>query len=64
MTDKNRFKMPLLMEPEQAALNILDGIKKEKRIIQFPWQMVFLTWLVGMLPGSFYEWLAGRQNKK
>ena len=62
MTDKNRFKMPLLMEPGQAAFNILDGLKKGKSVIQFPWQMVMLTRLVGILPGSFYEWLAGKQK--
>lgn len=62
MTDKNEFKMPLLMEPEKAAHIIIDGIKKEKRVIQFPWQMVLLTRLVGLLPGSFYEWLAGRSR--
>jgi short-subunit dehydrogenase len=60
MTDQNKFKMPLLMEPEQAAEIILDGIKKEKRAIQFPWQMYLATWLIGALPGRVYEWLAGK----
>lgn len=64
MTDKNRFKMPLLMEPGQAAINILDGIKKGKSVIQFPWQIVMLTRLVGLLPNNFYEWLSEKQNKK
>ncbi len=59
MTDKNNFKMPFIMSPEKAAEIILGGIKKEKRIIQFPWQTVFLSRLVGLLPGSIYEWLAG-----
>lgn len=62
MTDKNKFKMPLLMEPEEAARIIIAGIKKEKKIIQFPWQLVFLTRFVGILPGNFYEWLAGKQK--
>jgi short-subunit dehydrogenase len=60
MTDKNKFKMPFLMAPEKAAQIILDGIEKEKRIIQFPWPMVLLTRIVGLLPGSFYEWAAGK----
>lgn len=60
MTDKNNFSMPFLMPVEKAARIIVDGIKKEKRIIQFPLQTVFLTRLVGLLPGSFYEWLAGK----
>jgi len=58
MTDKNEFKMPLLMPAEKATHIIIDGIKKEKRVIQFPWQMVLISRLVGLLPGSLYEWLA------
>lgn len=60
MTAQNNFKMPFLMEPEGAANVIVDGIKKEKRIIQFPWQMVFLSRLVGLIPGSLYEWFASK----
>lgn len=60
MTDQNNFKMPLLVEPEKAAEIILDGIKKEKRVIQFPWQIYLATRLIGALPGRVYEWLAGK----
>lgn len=58
MTDKNKFKMPLLMHADKAAHIIIEGIKKEKRLIQFPLPMVWLTRLVGLLPGRLYEWLA------
>ena len=57
MTDKNEFRMPLLMDADKAANIIIDGIKKEKRVIQFPWQMVLLTRIIGMIPGSIYEYL-------
>ncbi len=60
MTDQNNFKMPLLVEPEKAAEIILDGIKKEKRVIQFPRQIYLATRLIGSLPGTVYEWLAGK----
>lgn len=63
MTNKNKFKMPFLMEPDKAAKIILRGIEKDKRVIQFPWQMVLLTRLVGLLPGSFYEWMGARVQK-
>jgi short-subunit dehydrogenase len=62
MTSRNRFKMPFLMKPDDAARTIIDGIKKERRIIQFPWQMVLLTGIVGLLPGKIYEWLAGKAD--
>lgn len=60
MTDDNKFKMPFLLQPDEAARIIIGGIKKEKRVIQFPWQMVFLSRMVGILPGGFYEWLASK----
>ncbi|MDP3580521.1 MAG: SDR family NAD(P)-dependent oxidoreductase [Ignavibacteria bacterium] len=60
MTDQNNFKMPLLMEPEKAAEIILCGIEKEKRVIQFPWQIYLATRIIGALPGRVYEWLAGK----
>ncbi len=60
MTAQNKFKMPMLMSPEKAASRILAGIKKEKRVIQFPLPMVLLTRIVGLLPGRLYEWLAVR----
>ncbi len=64
MTSGNKFKMPFLMTAEKAADIIINGIKKEKRVIQFPWQMALLTSIVGMLPGWLYELLAKQQHKK
>ncbi|MBS3945464.1 MAG: SDR family NAD(P)-dependent oxidoreductase [Melioribacter sp.] len=64
MTSGNKFKMPFLITAEKTADIIIDGIKKEKRVIQFPWQMVLLTSIVGMLPGWLYELLAKQQHKK
>lgn len=64
MTDQNKFEMPFLISPDKAAQIIINGIKKEKRVIQFPWQTVFLTRIVGLLPGSFYEYLASKVKTK
>jgi len=60
MTDKNDFKMPLLMPAEKAAKIIIEGIKKEKRIIQFPLAVVLVTKFIGLLPGWLYEFFAKR----
>jgi short-subunit dehydrogenase len=60
MTDKNEFYMPLLMDVDKAAKIILNGIKKEKRIIQFPLLIVISTKLLQLLPSRMFEWLAGR----
>lgn len=63
MTSSNRFRMPFLLKPEKAAEIIIEGIKKEKRVIQFPRPMVWLTNIVGLLPGRFYEFLSKRPQK-
>ncbi len=55
MTDQNEFKMPMLMETDKAARIILKGIEKEKRVIQFPRLMVFLSRLLGIIPRSIYD---------
>lgn len=60
ITDKNEFYMPLLMNVDKAAKIILEGIKKEKRIIQFPFFLVLSTKILQLLPPSLFEWLAGR----
>lgn len=64
MTDKNEFKMPFLMSAEKAADIILKGIKKEKRIIQFPLPTVISSKLIGCMPSSLYEFLMLHFNKK
>ncbi len=64
MTDKNKFAMPFLMPADKAAKIIVEGIREEKRIIQFPLPMVLLTRLIGLLPGSVYEFLATRVKYK
>ena len=58
MTDKNDFKMPLLMPVEKSAKIILRGLEKEKSIIQFPLPLVIGSKLVGALPTFIYERLA------
>lgn len=56
MTDKNEFYMPFLMSAEKAAEIIVKGIKKEKRLIQFPLSTVISTKLIGLMPDSIFEY--------
>ncbi|MHB1688051.1 MAG: SDR family NAD(P)-dependent oxidoreductase [Ignavibacteriaceae bacterium] len=58
MTDKNNFKMPFLMGVEKAAKIIINGIKKEKRIIQFPLPTVAGAKILRLLPDSLFEFIA------
>ncbi|MCP5062676.1 MAG: SDR family NAD(P)-dependent oxidoreductase [Ignavibacteriae bacterium] len=61
MTDKNDFEMPLLMEADKAAKIIVTGIEKEKRNIQFPFPIVLVTKLIGLLPNWLYEFFASKK---
>jgi short-subunit dehydrogenase len=64
MTAKNNFKMPLLMEADKAAEIIVKGLKKEKRIIQFPLVTVIGAKLIGLMPDRLFEYLEFRRSFK
>jgi len=57
MTDKNEFYMPFFMSVEKAAAIIIRGIKKEKRIIQFPLPTVLGSKLLKFLPDKVSDYL-------
>jgi short-subunit dehydrogenase len=58
MTAKNKFPMPFLMSAEKAAKIIIKGIKKEKRIIQFPLPTVFGAKLMRIVPEFIFEYIS------
>ncbi len=61
MTDKNEFFMPFLMNPEIAAEIIVNGIKKEKRVIQFPLPISLAVKILKIIPDTLFEYLASRE---
>lgn len=60
LTDKNEFHMPFLMDSEKAAGKILNGIKKDKSIIQFPLMPSLSVMLMKLMPHSLFEWLVSK----
>jgi short-subunit dehydrogenase len=60
MTDKNEFQMPFLMNVDKAAKIIVDGIKKEKRIIQFPLPIVIGSKLVRLMPDWLFDFVMSK----
>jgi short-subunit dehydrogenase len=50
MTDRNRFPMPFLVEPEEAARTIADGIARDKAEIVFPLPMALLMKAARLVP--------------
>ena len=61
MTDKNEFRMPYLMSVEQGSRIIIDGLKKDKRIIEFPWQTTIGAKVLRMMPTKWFEYLASKE---
>ena len=61
MTDKNEFKMPFLMSVEEGSKIILDGLKKDKRIIEFPWQTTLGAKILRMMPTKWFEAIASKE---
>jgi len=58
MTRKNNFYMPLLMDVKKASKIILEGIKKEKRVIRFPLPIVIGSMSLKLVPNFIYDRLS------
>lgn len=43
MTDRNRFRMPLLMDTDRAARLIARAIRRKRKVYEFPWRMSLLV---------------------
>jgi hypothetical protein len=64
MTAKNPYRMPFLMAPDIAAMQIVRAIDAKKRFFVLPWQMAVVGWLMGHLPRPLYDLLFARAPRK
>ena len=55
MTEKNRFRMPFLMQVDEAAVVIADGVERGARVVEFPRPMSMLMRTIRYLPDALYE---------
>ncbi|MDP4116871.1 MAG: SDR family NAD(P)-dependent oxidoreductase [Bacteroidota bacterium] len=60
MTDKNKFKMPLLIPASKAADIIVKGIEKEKSIIEFPLMTAIGSKLLRIMPDFIFDTIADK----
>jgi short-subunit dehydrogenase len=56
MTEVNDFKMPWLLEADDAARRIVRALKRKKKIFNFPWQLSLLMKATALLP----DWAVAR----
>jgi len=54
LTDQNKFPMPFLMEPEDAARAVYNGMEKRKFEIAFPTPFVMILKFLRILPYALY----------
>ncbi len=56
MTDINTFKMPWLIEADDAARRIARALRRRKKVFNFPWQTTLLMKLTRWMP----DWLVNK----
>lgn len=64
MTARNKFPMPFLMDEQRAARIIRDGLARDQGRITFPWPMLAMVRLLGLLPYPLLDWLLRRSPAK
>lgn len=62
LTDRNRFAMPSLIEPEEAAAHILAGLTSSRFEIAFPRGFISMLKLLRLLPYRLYFPLVARRT--
>ena len=60
MTSANKFPMPFLLEVDDAARRIVDGLASGRFEVAFPWQLVCPLKVLQILPGRLFFWLISR----
>ena len=64
MTRVNRYRMPFLLPPQEAARRIARAIAARRRLAVIPWQMAAVSVLLRAMPGWLYDRLAARAPRK
>jgi len=64
MTEKNRFRMPFLMQVGEAASVIADGLERRARVVEFPRPMSLLMRAMRLLPDAVYDTLTAPMARR
>ncbi len=64
MTRVNRYRMPFLLTPEDAARRFARAIAARRRLAVIPWQAGLVSLVLRALPGWLYDRLAARAPRK
>jgi short-subunit dehydrogenase len=64
LTDKNDFSMPMMIEPEEAAREIADGLLTKRFEIRFPCSFTSIMKIMQILPYKLYFALSRKIHRK
>ena len=64
MTQVNRYRMPFLLQADDAAARFARAIDSKRRLAVIPWQMAIVSSLLRAMPGWLYDRLAARAPRK
>lgn len=64
LTDKNNFKMPLIMTTEKASKKIINGLLKNNGLIVFPFTIYIFLKVLRTLPFSWVNYILSKFPKK
>jgi short-subunit dehydrogenase len=64
MTDVNEFKMPWVLEADEAARRIMGALDRRSKVFNFPWQTTLLMKLTRWLPDRMVARHMGPYNEK
>jgi NAD(P)-dependent dehydrogenase (short-subunit alcohol dehydrogenase family) len=64
MTAKNPYRMPFLLDADDAAARFARAIAQRRRLAVIPWPMALVSVLLRMLPGWLYDRLLDRAPRK
>ncbi len=64
MTAKNDFDMPMAIEVDEAAHDIVKGLKRDEFEIHFPKQFTYIMKFIELLPRPLYFMLTRAMQKK
>jgi short-subunit dehydrogenase len=64
MTAKNPYRMPFLLEVDDAARRLARAIARKKRLAVIPWQMAAVSVVLRLLPRALYDRLFERAPRK
>lgn len=64
LTAQNEFEMPFLIEPDEMARAIADGLEAGKPEISYPLRMAWTMKLLGSLPGALSRRYTARLSRR